>query len=123
MSWRRVSRRLRSMPATVSAPGGGGVRPGADRPRYDATPARSQTLLRCAHPPASGNLAGVIEVNELTKRYRDTVAVDRLSFAVKPGMVTGFLGPNGAGKTTTMRALLGLVAPTSGEALVNGRRY
>jgi ABC-2 type transport system ATP-binding protein len=65
----------------------------------------------------------VIEVNELTKRYRDAAAVDRLSFTVKPGMVTGFLGPNGAGKTTTMRVLLGLVAPTSGEALVNGRRY
>jgi len=62
-------------------------------------------------------------VNELTKRYRDTVAVDGLSFAVKPGMVTGFLGPNGAGKTTTMRVLLGLSAATSGEALVGGRRY
>ena len=65
----------------------------------------------------------MIEVNELTKRYRDTVAVDRLSFTVKPGEVTGFLGPNGAGKTTTMRMLLGLVAPTSGDALVGGRRY
>jgi len=68
-------------------------------------------------------VAGMIEVNELTKRYRGAVAVDGLTFAVKPGMVTGFLGPNGAGKTTTMRLLLGLAAPTAGEALVSGRAY
>jgi ABC-2 type transport system ATP-binding protein len=71
----------------------------------------------------SGIVAGVIEVNELTKRYRDTVAVDGLSFTAEPGMVTGFLGQNGAGKTTTMRVLLGLAEPTSGDALVGGRRY
>jgi ABC-2 type transport system ATP-binding protein len=65
----------------------------------------------------------VIEVCELTKRYGSTVAVDGLSFEVRPGQVTGFLGPNGAGKTTTMRIVLGLAAPTSGRALVNGRRY
>lgn len=65
----------------------------------------------------------MIEVNELSKRYRETLAVDRLSFVVKPGLVTGFLGPNGAGKSTTMRAILGLDAPTSGEALVDGRHY
>jgi ABC-2 type transport system ATP-binding protein len=65
----------------------------------------------------------VIEIRDLTKRYGTTVAVDRLSFEVKPGLVTGFLGPNGAGKTTTMRVLLGLDAPASGQALVNGRRY
>jgi ABC-2 type transport system ATP-binding protein len=65
----------------------------------------------------------VIEINQLTKRYQRTVAVDRLSFTVKPGVVTGFLGPNGAGKTTTIRLLLGLVAPTAGQALVNGRTY
>jgi ABC-2 type transport system ATP-binding protein len=65
----------------------------------------------------------MIEARSLTKRYRRTVAVDRLSFQVRPGCVTGFLGPNGAGKTTTMRVVLGLAAPTSGEALVDGRRY
>jgi ABC-2 type transport system ATP-binding protein len=63
-----------------------------------------------------------LEVRNLTKRYGKTVAVDDLSFAVEAGRVTGFLGPNGAGKTTTMRALLGLLAPSSGEALVEGRR-
>ncbi|WP_440070854.1 ABC transporter ATP-binding protein [Streptosporangium sp. OZ121] len=65
----------------------------------------------------------MIEVRELTKRHGATVAVDGLSFQVRPGLVTGFLGPNGAGKSTTMRVLLGLDAPTSGQGLVNGRRY
>ncbi|MEV7013987.1 ATP-binding cassette domain-containing protein [Streptosporangium sp. NPDC051022] len=65
----------------------------------------------------------MIEFRELTKRYGATTAVDGLSFQARPGLVTGFLGPNGAGKSTSMRVLLGLDAPTSGEALVNGRRY
>jgi ABC-2 type transport system ATP-binding protein len=63
-----------------------------------------------------------LEVRSLTKRYGKTLAVDDLSFAVQAGRVTGFLGPNGAGKTTTMRALLGLLRPSSGEALVEGAR-
>jgi ABC-2 type transport system ATP-binding protein len=62
-----------------------------------------------------------LELRNLTKRYGRTVAVDDLSFAVEAGRVTGFLGPNGAGKTTTMRSLLGLVRPSSGAALVEGR--
>jgi ABC-2 type transport system ATP-binding protein len=62
-----------------------------------------------------------LEVRSLTKRYGRTVAVDDLSFAVEAGRVTGFLGPNGAGKTTTMRALLGLLRPSTGDALVEGR--
>jgi len=65
----------------------------------------------------------VLEVRNLSKLFGQVRAVDDLSFAVAPGRVTGFLGPNGAGKTTTMRCLLGLVAPTSGEVLVGGRRY
>lgn len=65
----------------------------------------------------------MIEVRDLTKRYGDTVAVDGLSFEVRPGVVTGFLGPNGAGKSTTMRVILGLDRPTGGEALVDGRGY
>ncbi|MBM7774625.1 ABC-2 type transport system ATP-binding protein [Actinokineospora baliensis] len=65
----------------------------------------------------------MIEIRELSKRYGDTLAVDGLSFQVRPGRVTGFLGPNGAGKSTTMRAVLGLDTPTSGAALVNGRHY
>jgi ABC-2 type transport system ATP-binding protein len=65
----------------------------------------------------------VIEARRLTKRYGDKVAVDDLSFTVRPGIVTGFLGPNGAGKSTTMRMLLGLDAPSSGSATIAGRRY
>ena len=65
----------------------------------------------------------MIEVRDLTKRYGGTLAVDRLSFAVPPGVVTGFLGPNGAGKSTTMRIILGLDRPTSGTALIDGKPY
>ncbi|MFJ3857035.1 ABC transporter ATP-binding protein [Streptomyces sp. NPDC090085] len=64
-----------------------------------------------------------IEFRELTKTYGDHRAVDGLTFDVLPGRVTGFLGPNGAGKSTTMRLLLGLDRPTSGTALIGGRRY
>jgi ABC-2 type transport system ATP-binding protein len=65
----------------------------------------------------------MIEIESLTKRYGDTVAVDDLSFGVRPGSILGFLGPNGAGKTTTLRALLGLARPTSGTATIDGRPY
>jgi len=65
----------------------------------------------------------VIEIRELTKRYGDRTAVQNLSFTAAPGQVTGFLGPNGAGKSTTMRLIVGLDAPSSGTALVNGKPY
>jgi ABC-2 type transport system ATP-binding protein len=65
----------------------------------------------------------MIEARGLTKRYGSTVAVDALSFDVRPGRVTGFLGPNGAGKSTTMRMILGLDAPDAGQARIGGRRY
>jgi ABC-2 type transport system ATP-binding protein len=65
----------------------------------------------------------MIEAQELTKRYGDTLAVDGLTFTVRPGTVTGFLGPNGAGKSTTMRMIVGLDRPTSGAVTVNGRPY
>jgi ABC-2 type transport system ATP-binding protein len=65
----------------------------------------------------------MIETQELTKKYGDTLAVDRLTFRAVPGRVTGFLGPNGAGKSTTMRMILGLDAPTSGSVTVNGTPY
>ena len=67
--------------------------------------------------------AGRIVVHELSKAFGKIKAVDRLSFAVEPGSVTGFLGPNGAGKTTTLRMILGLVKPTSGYATVAGLAY
>jgi ABC-2 type transport system ATP-binding protein len=65
----------------------------------------------------------MIEAHGLTKRYGDKLAVDNLTFTVKPGVVTGFLGPNGAGKSTTIRMILGLDAPTAGRVTVNGRPY
>ncbi|MBN9620853.1 MAG: ABC transporter ATP-binding protein [Actinobacteria bacterium] len=67
---------------------------------------------------------GRIVVDQLSKVFHGQVrAVDRLSFTVEPGSVTGFLGPNGAGKTTTLRMVLGLVRPTSGQATIGGRVY
>ena len=65
----------------------------------------------------------VIEVEGLTKRYGDMVAVDDISFSCKPGRVTGFLGPNGAGKTTTMRVMVGLTPPSRGGVTIGGHRY
>ncbi len=65
----------------------------------------------------------MIEAVGLTKRYGDKLAVDDLTFSVRPGIVTGFLGPNGAGKSTTMRLILGLDAPTSGSVTVDGLPY
>jgi ABC-2 type transport system ATP-binding protein len=65
----------------------------------------------------------VIQVRGLTKRYRGTLAVDELSFGVRPGMVTGFLGPNGAGKSTTLRMITGLDRPDRGTALIGGKTY
>ncbi|MFP3907011.1 MAG: ATP-binding cassette domain-containing protein, partial [Acidimicrobiales bacterium] len=65
----------------------------------------------------------MIEAHDLTKRYGDIVAVDHLSFSVRPGVVTAFLGPNGAGKTTTMRLVLGLDRPSGGSVTVAGRAY
>jgi ABC-2 type transport system ATP-binding protein len=65
----------------------------------------------------------MIELQQLTKRYGEKVAVDGIVATIRPGVVTGFLGPNGAGKSTTMRVILGLDRPTSGAALVNGRPY
>ena len=65
----------------------------------------------------------MITAHALTKRYGTTTAVDRLTFEVPPGAVTGFLGPNGSGKSTTMRMIMGLDNPDSGTALIDGRPY
>ncbi|HYB85976.1 MAG TPA: ATP-binding cassette domain-containing protein [Streptosporangiaceae bacterium] len=65
----------------------------------------------------------MIQARDLTKRYGSTLAVDALTFDVRPGVVTGFLGPNGSGKSTTMRLILGLGSPDAGQARIGGRRY
>jgi ABC-2 type transport system ATP-binding protein len=86
------------------------------------TPQTSATMEpQTSSAPMVGD--SVVSITSLTKRYRDVVAVDDVSFSLDVGTVTGFLGPNGAGKTTTLRVLLGLAEPTAGEALVFGRRY
>jgi ABC-2 type transport system ATP-binding protein len=72
---------------------------------------------------AEGGGESVVTVERLTKRYGRQTAVDDLTFSLERGMITGFLGPNGAGKSTTLRLLLGLSEPTTGRALVFGRRY
>jgi ABC-type Fe3+/spermidine/putrescine transport system ATPase subunit len=64
-----------------------------------------------------------IQARGLTKHFGDSVAVDGLSFDIRPGIVTGFLGPNGSGKSTTMRLILGLDHPTAGSVTLGGRRY
>jgi ABC-2 type transport system ATP-binding protein len=64
-----------------------------------------------------------VSLHHVSKRYGSVVAVDDLSFEIRPGAVTGFLGPNGAGKTTTLRMLLGLTGPTAGTATIFGQRY
>jgi ABC-2 type transport system ATP-binding protein len=65
----------------------------------------------------------MIELEGLTKRYGEKLAVNNLTFTVRPGMVTGFLGPNGAGKSTTMRMMLGLDRPTTGDVRIDGKHY
>src|SRR5690242_12960578 len=65
----------------------------------------------------------MITVENLTKRYSSTTAVQDVSFTVQPGTITGFLGPNGAGKSTTLRMLTGLTPPSSGTATITGKRY
>jgi ABC-2 type transport system ATP-binding protein len=84
---------------------------------FDATPISEKN----ASPDQPAET--VVEARGLTKRYGTTPAVDGLTFTVQRGTITGFLGPNGAGKTTTMRLLLGLAAPTAGDALIFGRPY
>jgi ABC-2 type transport system ATP-binding protein len=65
----------------------------------------------------------MIEVNQLTKMYKSLVAVDDVSFSVKPGTITGFIGQNGAGKSTTLRCIVGLTMMTSGNTSVLGTKY
>ena len=73
--------------------------------------------------PSATDTGRMITVEHVTKRYGDKLAVDDLSFEVKPGIVTGFLGPNGAGKSTTMRLILGLDAPSAGSVTLDGQSY
>ena len=62
----------------------------------------------------------MIEVKNVTKKYGNATAVDRINFEVKDGEVVGFLGPNGAGKSTTMNMITGFIEPTEGQIIING---
>jgi ABC-2 type transport system ATP-binding protein len=79
--------------------------------------------LSVVPPVAPSPSEPVVSCKGLTKRFGELAAVDDVTFSLRAGTVTGYLGPNGAGKTTTLRMLLGLAEPTSGEALVFGRRF
>src|SRR3954453_11721628 len=74
-------------------------------------------------PQGAIHMSRPVEFNDLSKHFGGIAAVEHLSFGIEAGRVTGFLGPNGAGKTTTLRALLGLIRPSSGSATFDGRRY
>jgi ABC-2 type transport system ATP-binding protein len=89
--------------------------PGIPREAY----ARGRTTRQAP----SHKVAAMLTIEALTIRYGDSVAVDDLTVAVQPGRVTGLLGANGAGKSTTLRAILALVTPTRGRALIDGRPY
>jgi ABC-2 type transport system ATP-binding protein len=80
-------------------------------------------MRNAARGRSVNGMDATLEARGLRKRYGSTLAVDGLSFTVRPGVVTGFVGPNGAGKSTTMRLFLGLDAPDAGVALVGGRPY
>src|SRR5687768_8496250 len=69
------------------------------------------------HPVSNGP---VVETQELTKKFADFTALDRLTIQVNAGQILGFIGPNGAGKTTAIRILVGLLRPTSGTARIAG---
>jgi ABC-2 type transport system ATP-binding protein len=82
-----------------------------------------ETMTTDARNAAAPPAAAPAEARGLTKRFGPLTAVDRLSFTVPRGAITGFLGPNGAGKTTSLRMLLGLITPSEGTALIKGRHY
>ena len=112
--------RARAEPARAGCSATARSSPGRSR----SSTCRSRARLS-ARRAARGLMAEAppVEVRGLTKRYGSTIAVDDLTFSIAAGRITGFLGPNGAGKSTTLRALLGLVRPTSGEARVEGAPY
>jgi ABC-2 type transport system ATP-binding protein len=116
--WVRKRRRDRQSRHATGSP-----TPKADHAGGDDRPAAAAVAVARGWDGSNNAHQNTIEARGLTKHYGDKLAVDDLSFDVKPGYVTGFLGPNGAGKSTTMRMIMGLDEPDGGTAAVNGRRY
>src|SRR4029453_7951786 len=111
---RRARRRERTYARAGETDGAGYHRAAARRRDARARHVAGHLLLRVRRPSRAARVRhglAVIEIENLTKRFGQTLAVDDLSFSVSPGTVTGFLGPNGAGKSTTLRSILGLVHP------------
>jgi ABC-2 type transport system ATP-binding protein len=92
-------------------------------PRPTTSRGRVRTVAAMSFSTSGGATVSVISVQGLTKRFGKVTAVEDLSFDIDRGTITGFVGPNGAGKTTTLRAILGLVRPTAGTALIDGVPY
>ena len=65
--------------------------------------------------------AGILEIQRLSKRFDGTLAVDDVSFTVRPGEILGYIGPNGAGKSTTIKSIIGMIEPSDGRILYQGR--
>jgi ABC-2 type transport system ATP-binding protein len=119
----RPPRIFRSRPRPASGSGassGPTGRSGAEAERSAEATARTATAVGPAGGRRAPDPSLLIRTRNLTKRYGDLVAVDRLTFEVRAGEIYGLLGPNGAGKTTTILMLLGLSEPTAGEARVVG---
>jgi len=89
-----------------------------EKQTMDNRPQTIEDRSSIVHGPSS---IFAVNVSELTKKFGDFTAIDRVSFRVKEGEIFGFLGPNGSGKTTTIRMLCGLLPPTSGTGIVAGR--
>ncbi len=87
--------------------------------QFEGTPP-AQFVQTKSHKMSSPYYENAIQVHQLTKKYKDVLAVDNISFSVNTGEIFGFLGPNGAGKTTTIRTLLGFLRPDAGNAFVCG---
>ena len=63
----------------------------------------------------------VIEINNLSKKYRNILAVKNINFKINKGTIVGLLGPNGSGKSTTIGMIMGLIKPSSGAVIINGQ--
>lgn len=114
---RTAKPRASARPTAKSKTGGTGKKPATTAAKKRATAAR-KPAARPTPPPPAPPAPVVLHVDELSKRFGRTVAVDAVSFTVRKGSIYGFVGPNGAGKTTTLSMLTGLLRPDAGVVTV-----